>query len=680
VREAAPYLSVVVTSRNDDHGGNPLGRFQAFINCLVAQCRRAELPAELIVVEWNPPAERPRLSEVLHWPSEPSPCAVRFIEVPSDLHQTLKHADALPLFQMIAKNVGIRRARGRFVLSTNIDILLSNELVDYIAAGRLQPRAIYRVDRHDVDNAVPIDASLDEIMAYCRTHQLRRNTSRGTILVAPTGEPMMLASDIIAPDSGIRLGDGWHMREGVRESPYRWATRRAELVFEERPLADYLNIEVRPNPYDAVASADLRVVDERGASLSSSENVSGRHVIRVKLPAESRRIWLEDVTPEGERDILALFEARGELRYQVDRIWWEHLDTDGQPKPPDYDYPLDGWQASSGTAARAALIASGLDVVTETRHPSYAIEYLRLRTPAQGVYYFSLIVTAAAGLHFNALSGDRRQIGKVVEIRALKDGRQEHRIAVELPAGQWFTLAVSNDEPAVASKRFVVNAMRGSAPYEKLRASDAPSSKKPILKLATSAAYRITRRIFPKWRRMLGEKLNPEPRAISAKLEATAAERDKLQPLTVLHEFLESNRAPSVHANACGDFQLMARDDWYELRGFPEFEIFSMNIDGLFQFTAVTAGIRELVFHDPLCAYHIEHDSGSGWTPEGEAALRKRVAERGIPWLDHRLVMVLGSYMKSLDSPMIFNGSNWGFGEVALTETTIDAAPTARLT
>src|SRR5262249_55046030 len=142
-----------------------------------------ELSAELIVVEWNPPAERPRLREVLRWPSEPSPCVVRFIEVPVDLHRSLRHADALPLFQMIAKNVGIRRARGHFVLSTNIDILLSHELVDYIAAGRLQPHVIYRVDRHDVDKAVPIDASLDETMTYCRTHQLRLNTSRGTIPV-----------------------------------------------------------------------------------------------------------------------------------------------------------------------------------------------------------------------------------------------------------------------------------------------------------------------------------------------------------------------------------------------------------------------------------------------------------------------------------------------------------------
>ena len=32
--------------------------------------------------------------------------------------------------------------------------------------------------------------------------------------------------------------------------------------------------------------------------------------------------------------------------------------------------------------------------------------------------------------------------------------------------------------------------------------------------------------------------------------------------------------------------------------------------------------------------YHLEHEVGSGWSPEGEALLRQRIAERGITWLD----------------------------------------------
>ena len=68
----------------------------------------------------NPPADKPPLVEALQWPADLGPCVVRVITVPHEIHARMAHSDALPLFQMIAKNVGIRRARGKFVLATNI--------------------------------------------------------------------------------------------------------------------------------------------------------------------------------------------------------------------------------------------------------------------------------------------------------------------------------------------------------------------------------------------------------------------------------------------------------------------------------------------------------------------------------------------------------------------------------
>src|SRR5437763_8576922 len=103
--QGEPLLSVVVTSRNDDHGGSLLRRMQTFVNALAGQCRRHGLAAELVVVEWNPPPGRPRLADALRWPAGPGPCAVRVVEVPAAVHRRLRHADALPLFQMIGKNV-----------------------------------------------------------------------------------------------------------------------------------------------------------------------------------------------------------------------------------------------------------------------------------------------------------------------------------------------------------------------------------------------------------------------------------------------------------------------------------------------------------------------------------------------------------------------------------------------
>ncbi len=145
----APKVSVVAATRNDDHGGNQLARTQLFINGLAEQAARFKLPLELLLVEWNPPPDRPPLAEVLSWPRSDW-FGPKILVVSAELHRKFPHADGLPLFQMIAKNAGIRRAAADFVLATNIDILLSDELFGSFAHD-LKPNAMYRVDRLDIE-------------------------------------------------------------------------------------------------------------------------------------------------------------------------------------------------------------------------------------------------------------------------------------------------------------------------------------------------------------------------------------------------------------------------------------------------------------------------------------------------------------------------------------------------
>jgi hypothetical protein len=166
-------LSVVVTTRNDNHGGDLNTRTQVFIDGLARQANRHQLHTELVVVEWNPPPERPPIDEELRWPEASPYFETRIIVVPHELHARLANADRLPLFQMIAKNVGIRRARGHFVLATNVDVLLSDDLAEHLARRRLSPQALYRVDRYDVESDVPAEADLDEQLAWCEEHVLR---------------------------------------------------------------------------------------------------------------------------------------------------------------------------------------------------------------------------------------------------------------------------------------------------------------------------------------------------------------------------------------------------------------------------------------------------------------------------------------------------------------------------
>jgi hypothetical protein len=173
------HLSLVVTTRNDNHGGDMLRRFQMFAETLLEQANRHSLSGELIVVEWNPPPG-PRLHEVLKLRVKSDCFSIRFIEVPPEVHQAIRNADMIPLFQMIGKNVGIRRARGEFVLATNPDLLFSDNVIAFMASDKLSPDVMYRIDRHDVPAEIPDNVSIDRKLAWCAANVLRIHRRLGS--------------------------------------------------------------------------------------------------------------------------------------------------------------------------------------------------------------------------------------------------------------------------------------------------------------------------------------------------------------------------------------------------------------------------------------------------------------------------------------------------------------------
>ena len=176
-----PYITFVVTARNDDYGGNFLHRMQIFVNVLLALWKRHSLHAELVVVEWNPPEDRPRLKDALVWPGDLKPDTVRIIEVPGEIHRRLPNSDRMPMFEYIAKNVGIRRARGEYVLATNCDLLFSSELIQFFASQQLSPECFYRVDRYDVGLMVPFEMPVEQQLWFCAKHSFRVAKSNGTV-------------------------------------------------------------------------------------------------------------------------------------------------------------------------------------------------------------------------------------------------------------------------------------------------------------------------------------------------------------------------------------------------------------------------------------------------------------------------------------------------------------------
>ncbi len=510
-----PYLSLVVATRNDDHGGNLMGRTQIFLDGWLTQARRYNISSELIFVEWNPPADRPPLAEALRWPADFGPCTVRFIEVPAELHQRYQHAAGLPLYQMIGKNVGIRRARGRFVLATNIDILFSNELAEFLGARQLDVNRLYRVDRYDAMSDVPADAPLDEQLAYCRTHLIRVNRREGTFDVAPDGGPTLSSEDIASAQSGILLGQGWFTPERVGPlETFRWAQEKAEVLLgEAREPGAALVVDLEPGPASLGKPVDLEVATDEGQILARLTLDGSQPIAPANFPPRGRsRLWFRAV---GEF-FPVNFNTQA-LCFRAFRFDWER----GQKSAP------------------AALES----------------------TP---------------------------RTSRIVAL--------------------WRTM------------QYVIGKLADGGPLVPLTVPVSPRLRRIL-------------RFYVDRGGLTGMLLHPGRRAPQTPGTTTGPELPAQAPLS----------ADCLHTNASGDFQLAARKHWFNLRGYPEFDMYSMNIDSAFCFAAQYGGALEKFLPDPMRIYHIEHGSGSGWTPDGQQKLYARLAAKGIPVLDNEEVLQLGS-------------------------------------
>ncbi|MBI2341993.1 MAG: hypothetical protein HYU98_04595 [Deltaproteobacteria bacterium] len=209
-----PYLSLVIASRNDEHGGNPLQRTMIAFNGFLTQLENHKLESELILVDWNPPAGKPLLKDVIKWPDRLRYCTIRSIIVPSAIHMRYKHSDIVPLHTVVAVNCGIRRARGQFVLPGVIDLLYSDELMSYIASKKLKKDERYRVDRCDVDRNVVQYPTLKEQLDYARKHIIKINSHQRND--AKKGMPDLHTN--ACGDFQLMSRHYWHLLRGYREA------------------------------------------------------------------------------------------------------------------------------------------------------------------------------------------------------------------------------------------------------------------------------------------------------------------------------------------------------------------------------------------------------------------------------------------------------------------------------
>ncbi len=147
-----PYLSIVLTGRNDNYGGDFIKRLQDFFNwnCSLLEIKKVE--TEIVFVNWNPIENEPSILDLIGFPKNAKYVQIRIITVPSKLHESFVNSKVrrtVPIFEFLAKNVGVKRAKGEFILCLNADVLLHPKIVESIASRTLSIECYYRANRLD---------------------------------------------------------------------------------------------------------------------------------------------------------------------------------------------------------------------------------------------------------------------------------------------------------------------------------------------------------------------------------------------------------------------------------------------------------------------------------------------------------------------------------------------------
>jgi hypothetical protein len=153
-----PFISFVVTARNDNYGGNWTNRINAFIKVLIYQTNRVSLPCELVFVEYNPPTDKKHIYEELSI-ADNKFLSIRFITVPHEFHQKLPDHEKVTVCEFIGKNIGMRRSKAEWIVATNPDVLYSNDIFDFFASKKLDAQKFYRINRSDLSTKY-IDSKL----------------------------------------------------------------------------------------------------------------------------------------------------------------------------------------------------------------------------------------------------------------------------------------------------------------------------------------------------------------------------------------------------------------------------------------------------------------------------------------------------------------------------------------
>lgn len=216
-------LSAVCCGRNDNYGGHLLESAVYSLNSMLNTFD------EVIYVDWNTEDGKKTVTDELETKLVNRE-RLRVIEVTSaQVGAILGDVPAQPMCEVMARNVGIRRATGDIVVSTNIDIIVPpREQLD-LAFRDIKPGVMLTLAKHDVELADLVKLAGDNVQARMplvfglwpiqkRLMSPYLAVTKDLLDANPVSAHHQLASVICAcGDFQVAHRDTWHAIKGFEE-------------------------------------------------------------------------------------------------------------------------------------------------------------------------------------------------------------------------------------------------------------------------------------------------------------------------------------------------------------------------------------------------------------------------------------------------------------------------------
>ncbi|KAI8339565.1 hypothetical protein BC941DRAFT_420849 [Chlamydoabsidia padenii] len=289
------YLSIIMNSRPEEYTADHYARLQNTIDSTFLMAESTKTLMELVLVEWNPEPQRRSLRDTYRF-RRSDYLTYRIITVPRQIHQSLYQPEHSSVYEYEAKNVGIRFARGEYVLPVKNDIIWTPNMHNAVISRSWRKGMFYTQSQNDTSsdndngNTRMIElanfATDNDVYLACAQHD---DYASGNFKMSKSVRGDQLETNTVlqaarhAGDFILADRESWKLTRGYRESGTKtWAEMELLLTASwtlDLPIAHQttstFNCRQQARPAPQTTDIDIDAVREKKVSFMNKPDQWG---------------------------------------------------------------------------------------------------------------------------------------------------------------------------------------------------------------------------------------------------------------------------------------------------------------------------------------------------------------------------------------------------------------------